>query len=271
MDYARLLRWMQTDAMKSYGQYCPIARASEVFAERWTPLIVRNIFLGCETFSAIQAGAPGIPRSLLRQRLGLLEQIGVVARVPKASGRGARYVLTEAGKELWEVCDALGRWGTRWLEAAPWHLDPYIVLWSFTQGAKTERLPVWHVTARLDFLDQPLKNRHFWLVIDRGDIELCVSDPGYVPDVIVIAETEAFARWYMGQLSWAEVLRAGRVSIQGPRALTRAFPTWTDRSRYAPLEAAMAAEHRRHLGHSLHASRLDSHAISGGVQAAPTA
>jgi DNA-binding HxlR family transcriptional regulator len=234
--------------MKSYGQYCPIARASEVFAERWTPLIVRNIFLGCETFSAIQAGAPGIPRSLLRQRLSLLEKIGVVASVAKAQGRGSRYVLTEAGRELWEVCDALGRWGTHWLEAAPWHLDPYIVLWSFTQGAKTDRLPPGHVTVQLDFIDQPLKNRHFWLVLDRGDIELCVSDPGFTADLIVSAETEAFARWYMGQLSWAAVLRTKRVSVDGPRELARGFPTWSDRSRYAALEAALAAKRRRRVG-----------------------
>ena len=235
-------------AMKTYGQYCPIARASEVFAERWTPLIVRNIFLGCDTLAAIEAGAPGIPRSLLRQRLGLLEQIGVVARVAKARGRGSRYLLTEAGRELWDVCDALGRWGTRWLEAAPWHLDPYIVLWSFSQGAQAERLPAGHVTVQLDFIDQPLRNRHFWLVLDRGDIELCVSDPGFVPDLIVSAETEAFVRWYMGQLSWAGVLREGRVSLHGPRSLMQAFPSWTDRSRYAPLEAALATQRHRPVG-----------------------
>ena len=241
---------VQTWAVKSYGQYCPVARASEVFAERWTPLIVRNVFLGCETFSAIRAGAPGIPRSLLRQRLNLLEQIGAIERVAKAQGRGSRYLLTEAGRELWEVCDALGRWGTRWLEAAPWHLDPYIVLWSFTQGAQAERLPPGHVTVQLNFVDQPLKNRHFWLVLDRGDIELCVRDPGFTPDLIVSAETEAFVRWYMGQLSWGEVLRAGRVSIDGRRDLARAFPSWTDRSRYAALEAAMAAERRGRVGGS---------------------
>jgi DNA-binding HxlR family transcriptional regulator len=226
--------------MKSYGQYCPIARASEVFAERWTPLIVRNIFLGCETFSAIEAGAPGIPRSLLRQRLRLLEQIGVVARVAKARGRGSRYLLTDAGRELWDVCDALGRWGTRWLEAASWHLDPYIVLWSFTQGAQAERLPPGHVTVRFEFVDQPRKDRYFWLVLDRGDIELCVSDPGFEPDLLVSAETEPFVRWFMGQLSWSAILRARRVSVEGRRALARGFPSWTDRSRYAPLEAALA-------------------------------
>jgi DNA-binding HxlR family transcriptional regulator len=231
--------------MKSYGQYCPIARASEVFAERWTPLIVRNVFLGCDTFSAIEAGAPGIPRSLLRQRLGLLEQIGVLSRDAKARGRGSRYQLTQAGQELWAVCDSLGRWGTRWLEAAPWHLDPYVVLWSVAQGAQVDRLPAGHVTVRLDFLDQPLKNRHFWLLLERGEIELCVSDPGFTPDLIVSAETEAFARWYMGQLSWAQVLRDGRVSIEGPQGLARAFPSWTARSRYAALEAALTTQRRR--------------------------
>jgi DNA-binding HxlR family transcriptional regulator len=236
---------VQTAGVKSYGQYCPIARASEVFAERWTPLIVRNVFLGCETFCAIESGAPGIPRSLLRQRLELLEQIGVLERLPKVRGRGYRYVLTRAGRELWDVCDALGRWGTRWLEAAPWHLDPYIVLWSFTQGAEAERLPAGHVTVQFDFVDQPRRNRHYWLVLDRGDIELCVHDPGFAPDLIISAETDAFVRWYMGQLSWAAVVGGGRVSINGPRGLARAFPSWSDRSRYAPLEAAMAAERRR--------------------------
>jgi DNA-binding HxlR family transcriptional regulator len=239
---------VQTGDMKSYGQYCPIARASEVFAERWTPLIVRNVFLGCDTFSAIEAGAPGIPRSLLRQRLGLLEQIGVVARVEKTHGRGSRYVLTDAGQELWDVCDALGRWGTRWLEAARWHLDPYVVLWSFSRGTQPERLPAGHVTVRFNFIDQPVRNRHFWLVIDHGDVELCVNDPGFEPDLTVRAETESFVRWFMGQLNWADVLRARTVSLDGPRALSRAFPSWTDRSRYALLEAELATPRRRRIG-----------------------
>ncbi len=101
---------------------------------------------------------------------------------------------------------------------------------------------------QLDFIDQPLKNRHFWLVLDRGDIELCVSDPGFAPDLVVRAETEAFARWFMGQLSWAEVLQSRGVSIDGSRELAREFPSWTDRSRYAPLEAAIAAQRCRRVG-----------------------
>jgi hypothetical protein len=118
---------------------------------------------------------------------------------------------------------------------------PYIALQS--------SLDAGHATVRFKFIDQPVRNRHFWLVIDHGDVELCVNDPGFEPDLTVRAETEAFVRWFMGQLNWADVLRAGTVSLEGPRALSRAFPSWTDRSRYAPLEAELATPppppHRR--------------------------
>jgi hypothetical protein len=66
--------------MNSYRQFCPIARGAEIFAERWTPIIVRNLLVGCQTFGEILQGAAGIPRSLLSQRLRLLERHRVVER-----------------------------------------------------------------------------------------------------------------------------------------------------------------------------------------------
>ena len=62
-----------TGAVRTYGQYCPIARGAEIFAERWTPLIIRNLYLGCGTFKEILEGAPGLSRTLLSQRLKQLE------------------------------------------------------------------------------------------------------------------------------------------------------------------------------------------------------
>ena len=64
--------------MKGDGQFCPIARASEVLAERWTPIIVRNLLLGCTTFNEIASGAPGLSRALLAKRLRELEHVGVI-------------------------------------------------------------------------------------------------------------------------------------------------------------------------------------------------
>ena len=67
--------------MRSYGQYCPIARAAEILAMRWTPLILRNLLLGSTTFNQIADGAPGIPRSLLASRLRELERVAFEERV----------------------------------------------------------------------------------------------------------------------------------------------------------------------------------------------
>ena len=105
--------------MRTYGQYCPIARGAEVFAERWTPLIVRNLYLGCATFGEILEGAPGLPRTMLSQQLKQLERLGVVESTPKPGGRGRTYKLTPSGRELYRVCESLGEWGARWLEIAP--------------------------------------------------------------------------------------------------------------------------------------------------------
>ena len=100
--------------MRTYEQYCPIARAAEVFAERWTPLIVRNIHAGSSTYGEILAGLPGLSHTMLTQRLRHLVRAGVVTTAPKESGSGVRYVLTDAGNELWPVLLALGAWGNAW-------------------------------------------------------------------------------------------------------------------------------------------------------------
>ena len=55
--------------MAEYRQYCPVARASEILADRWTPLIVRELLAGSQHFNEIERGLPGISRSLLVSRL----------------------------------------------------------------------------------------------------------------------------------------------------------------------------------------------------------
>ena len=75
------MRVRNTGGVRIYGQYCPIARGAEIFAERWTPLIIRNLYLGCGNFSEILEGAPGLSRTLLSQRLQQLERLGVDARI----------------------------------------------------------------------------------------------------------------------------------------------------------------------------------------------
>lgn len=231
--------------MKSYGQYCPIARASEIFAERWTPIIVRNLLIGCETFSDILRGAPGISKTLLTQRLRQLERVGVVRRIP--SGRGVRYAPTEAGRELWDVCLALGTWGTRWLEVAPEHLDPGLALWSMCKSLRPERVPKDPLVVRFEFADQPRKQRLLWLLIQGGEGEVCVQHPGFDEDVWVETDSEAFVLWSLGRISWSDALQTRRIAVHGPPRLTRSFPTWVQRSDFADVEPVVrpAARHGR--------------------------
>jgi len=223
-----------TGRVRTYGQYCPIARGAEIFAERWTPLIVRNLHLGCGSFSEILQGAPGLSRTLLSQRLKQLERLGVVASTMKADGRGRHYELTSSGHELFKVCQSLGEWGARWLEIAPENLDPFVALWSMCNALRRDRLPDRRVVIRFDFIGRPRRER-YWLLIERGDTEICKTYPGFDEDLYITAEAEAFVKWHAGQLTWAQATRGDRIRLDGTPSLVRAFPTWNALSMFAHI------------------------------------
>jgi DNA-binding HxlR family transcriptional regulator len=227
-----------TGIVRTYGQYCPIARGAEIFAERWTPLIIRNLYVGCGSFSEILEGAPGLSRTLLSQRLKQLERLGVVESAPKSGGRGHHYELTAAGRELFAVCQSLGEWGARWLEIAPENLDPFVALWSMCNALRRDRLPSRRVVIRFDFLGRTKRDR-YWLLIERGDTEICKTNPGLDEDLFVTADAEAFVKWHAGQLTWAQATRDDRIQLHGPSSLVRAFPTWNARSMFAHITPVM--------------------------------
>jgi DNA-binding HxlR family transcriptional regulator len=218
--------------MRTYGQYCPIARGAEIFAERWTPLIIRNLYLGCRSFSEILEGAPGLSRTLLSLRLKQLERVAIVESALKPSGRGYNYKLTSAGHDLFAVCQSLGEWGARWLEIAPENLDPFVALWSMCNALRRERLPDGRIVIRFDFTGRPHRER-YWLLIERGETEICKTNPGLDEDLYVTAEADAFVKWHAGQLTWAQATHGGRIQLHGPSSLVRAFPTWNARSMFA--------------------------------------
>lgn len=211
--------------MKSYQQYCPIARAAEIFAERWTPLIVRNLFMGCETFTEIRDGVPGIPRSLLSQRLAMLTREAVVETRKNPAGRGSTYHLTEMGAELVPVLFALGNWGAKWLDVGPEHTDARVVLWSMARLIDRGRMPEPRVVIRFDVSDARPTNQ-FWLVIDPDDVEVCYRNPGLDERLIVSTNTHWLAQWHMGHISLDEAQRRRLIDVDGPPGLVRAMATW---------------------------------------------
>lgn len=213
--------------MRTYRQYCPIARASEVLAERWTPLIVRNLLSGAVTFTEISRGVPTMSRSLLTTRLRELQRAGVVQPVTRPDGTRSGYALSEAGADLAEVIAALGEWGERWLEVTTEHCDPGFALWAWsTHQVNREALPSRRVVVRFTFPREAATNRRYWLLVEPVGVELCYGDPCLEEDLLVEADSVAFVRWHTGEAEWAAALRSGAISVEGPRELARALPTW---------------------------------------------
>jgi DNA-binding HxlR family transcriptional regulator len=227
--------------MRTYGQYCPVARTSELLAERWTPIIIRNLLGGCRTFTEIRQGAPGIPTALLANRLDSLERHGIIERERGPSGRGWCYRLTEQGQDLKAVCDAMGQWGARWLEIEPHHRDPAYVLWATTKLVDVGKLPDQTVVVRFELQDRPRDS--YWLLLRKPTPELCTKGTGYVEDIIARTDAACLIDIHLRRTSYREALRSGRLCLEGPPQLTSAFITWIRPSPYADV---VPARHQRH-------------------------
>jgi len=221
--------------MRSYGQYCPIALAAEVFAQRWTPIIIRNLYLGCAHFGDILDGAPGLPRSVLAHRLRTLEQDGVVQRT--CTGHGTRYALTEMGTELSDICLALGAWGARWREVQPADQNPYLALWTMSRLIDPATLPRPRIVVRFDVLTARRPTR-FWLLLDPAGNEVCVESPGFPDDGLVTTDVSSLVRFCMGQLTLAAARSAEGMTAVAPPWLERELARWGRLSPYADIRPA---------------------------------
>jgi DNA-binding HxlR family transcriptional regulator len=215
----------------SYRQYCPVARASEILAERWSLLIVRNLMWGATSFTELANGVPHMSRSMLIKRLRELERNGIVVVTPKPRGQGSTYALTDAGRDLAAVVSELAAWAERWVDIRPEHTDPGFALWVWCQvQLNRTALPDERVVVTFTFPDERAGNRRFWLLIQGGSAEVCVTDPGGEPAAEIVARSRAFVDWHRGVLPWSEAVHAGTITVRGRRAIVRALPTWNVRS-----------------------------------------
>mgnify|MGYP006269753269 FL=1 len=178
-------------ADRGYGQYCPIAVASEILAERWMPLVLRALCCGATRYSEIRESVPRMSTALLSRRLAQLEDASLLERTRRPDGPGHDYRLTEAGRQLFPVLEAMGQWSQAWLRreiTRDENLDPDILMWELRRIARSSGPQATGrrvVQVRLDGID-PAKRR-YWLVFEPGDIDICARDPGFEVDLWVTA------------------------------------------------------------------------------------
>jgi DNA-binding HxlR family transcriptional regulator len=210
----------------SYGQYCPVAKAAEIVAERWTPLILRELLADSHHFNELQRGLPMIPRSILAQRLRRLEAVGVVDRRVGSGGRATSYHLTAGGRELQGAIDALGEWGARWVlgDPDPRELDPALLLWRMRRRINHDRLPDRRTVVQFDF--RGARTGSYWLIIEPDDVSVCLHDPGFDVDVLVSTDIAAFHRVWLGRTSLLDALSDESIRLEGKPSFTRAFGSW---------------------------------------------
>jgi len=218
----------------SYHQFCPVSKAMELLDERWTMLVVRELVSGSEHFNELRRGLPRMSPTLLSRRLHQLVRAGVVDR--QVEGNDVRYVLTQAGHELRPVVEALGAWGTRWIgELGDGDLDPKLLMWDMHRHIDKDAIPDGRTVVQFRFPDAPSDARDWWLVITRGEVDVCDVDPGHAVAVTVTANLRSMVNLWRGDLSWSNALRAGAVEVHGPEGLRRAVPGWFTLSSFAAV------------------------------------
>jgi len=225
--------------MKGYGQFCPIAKASEVLGERWTHLVIRELGAGSEAFNDLRKGLPLMSPSLLSARLKSLEAAGVVNRT-ESHGQ-VRYTLTEAGLELKPILLAMGTWGHRWVRSklGKEDLDPSLLMWDIHRTMNAGYFGEVRTVLLFEFSDYAAKFKRWWLVIEDGDVDVCMKDPGHEVDLQIVTTVKTLTAVWMGDIGFGQAIRARQLKLSGPAGLKRDISTWLGTNYFADVKPAI--------------------------------
>ncbi|TAM89573.1 MAG: transcriptional regulator [Jatrophihabitans sp.] len=225
--------------MPGYGQFCPVAKAMELLDERWTLLVVRELLMGSRHFNDLRRGVPRISPALLSKRLRTLMQAGVIER--RDHGGRIAYVLTDAGRELRPVVEALGCWGARWIpELGDEDLDPHLLLWDVHRNLDLDAMPGGRTVLAFRFSGVPRAVASWWLVVDAEGVDVCDTDPGHDVTLTVTTPLRTLVDLWRGQSDWSGAVRDGLV-VDGPAWARRALPRWLRLSAFATVPRPAAA------------------------------
>jgi DNA-binding HxlR family transcriptional regulator len=224
--------------MKGYSQFCPVAKGAEIFNERWTPLIIREMMCGSKRFNELKHGNPMMSPSLLSQRLKFLEEAGVIEK-KIGKGGSAEYFLTQAGRDLGEVVVRLGLWGLKWARSrlTQEDYDPQLLMWDIRRRIDTSTFPPRRIVISFMFQDMPSNRRAYWLMVDRGEVDLCVKYPGFDVDLEFVTTSKSMADVWMGHTTLKREIREKNIILNGGRELKNSIDDWFTYSVFSDPEA----------------------------------
>ncbi|MFZ1728249.1 MAG: helix-turn-helix domain-containing protein [Albidovulum sp.] len=218
-----------------YKQFCPVAMAAEVLCTRWTMVLIRELVAGTTRFNDLRRGVPKMSPALLSTRLKELELAGIVERRPIRTEKGVfDYHLTNAGRDLRPLVEALGNWGQKWVEssASLKNLDPSLLMWDMRRNLNPAPLPDRRVVVQFLYSDLPASKSHWWLVVEpKGEVDLCWSDPGFDIDLYLTTDLRTMTAIWMG-LETVDTAR-DKIEVLGSRGLSATMQVWLGLSPFA--------------------------------------
>ena len=226
---------MTKPSEKSYGQFCPVAMAAEIFCARWTPLVLREMICGSTRFNDIRRGLPRISPTLLSKRLKELEKAGLIEERKIGRKDTVEYRLTEAGEDLREVIMSLGRWGHRWIESSLSlkNLDPSLLMWDMRRHLVPSVLPKQRCTVKFVYPELKVGRKTWWVVIDKNQVDVCPVDPGYEINLHVRSSLRSMTSVWMGMTTLKSEIEAGNIELSGEEAIARSMHEWLGLSPFA--------------------------------------
>ena len=221
-----------------YKQFCPLAMAAEVLCTRWTMVLMRELVAGSTRFIDLRRGVPKMSPTLLSQRLKELERAGIVTRRAIASETGVyEYRLTDAGRDIGPVVEAMGSWGQKWVESelSLRNLDPSLLMWDMRRNLNPEPLPRTRTVVQFLYSDLPPTKSLWWLVVEpTGEVDLCWSDPGFAVDLFVTTDLRTMTEIWMGLTTVARARQ--KIEFSGARSLASSMQVWLGLSPFAAIE-----------------------------------
>ena len=223
-----------------YRQFCPVAMAAEVVGTRWTLVLLRELVAGSTRFNDLRRGVPRMSPTLLAKRLRELEAAGIVQRAPvPAEPAHLAYELTEAGRDLTPVVEAIGMWGQKWIEteASLANLDPGLLMWDMRRNLPPSPMPARRSVVAFRYTDQPQTRRQWWLIVERGgEVDLCSIDPGFEVHIYVETDLRCMTEIWMGLTTTDAAVRDDRLTLIGDRHLAATMQQWLGLSPFAGQE-----------------------------------
>jgi len=222
--------------MTSYGQFCPVAKASELLAERWTLLILRELLLGSHRFGELQRALSRISPSLLTKRLKQLESAGIVIRKAQVGRKGLDYFLTPAGKELAPIIEHLAIWGMRWArgQLSDDELDVEFLMWDIQRRLDTDMLPDGETVLCFIF-DDLVSFKNWWLIVSNREVDVCTENPGKDVDLYINTTLRNLVEIWEGDIEIKAAQQQKLIKTQGNKRLANTMSDWLGTCLYADI------------------------------------